>query len=371
MKETKSGVETVTESEKPEVTRKIQEHVAAMHARVKSGNGMYYRDPLFAEIFRHYDKIDMKVEQTKKGVKVTETSDDPYVAILVPSALDDSLAPPGHHVMSLLCKYYPYQLADGASWDAIREQVADRILAAVARHIPNLPRITVARQVLTPLDLERVFGLTEGDIFHGRHDLDQLFSLRPHPKTARYRTPITGLYETFGYVEQLTAPEDRSDDRAWRIEAEIVAERAGSIAGASGLPITAHRSIDEVTEPDVVVVPSMAFGREGEWTPGRYPKLIRWLGGRLADMSIPGTKPHFGGFLTDDAGNLWVRPTRERNATDSRFDVFDADGRFLGTGVSPLRISSRAPVFAGGKMYAVVLDENDVSYVVRLGVEKN
>jgi phytoene dehydrogenase-like protein len=120
--------------------------------------------------------------------------DEPYVAIVIPSALDDSLAPLGHHVMSLLCKYYPYRLADGADWDAIRDQVADRILAAVTRHIPNLPRITVARQVLTPLDLERIFGLTEGDIFHGRHDLDQLFSLRPHPKAARYRTPIRGLY---------------------------------------------------------------------------------------------------------------------------------------------------------------------------------
>lgn len=117
----------------------------------------------------------------------------PYVALLVPSSLDDSLAPPGHHVMSLLCKYYPYRLAEG-DWDSIKDKVADGILKEVARHIPNLPEITVARQVLTPLDLERVFGLTEGDIFHGRHDLDQIFSLRPHPKAARYRTPIPGLY---------------------------------------------------------------------------------------------------------------------------------------------------------------------------------
>jgi len=72
--------------------------------------------------------------------------------------------------------------------------VADQILARVARHIPNLPDIIVARQVLSPLDLERMFGLTEGDIFHGRHDLDQIFSLRPHPEAAQYATPIDGLY---------------------------------------------------------------------------------------------------------------------------------------------------------------------------------
>ena len=81
--ETKAGVETLTESAKPEVARKIQEHVEAMHARIKSGTGIHYRDPLFAEIFRHYDKIDMKIEKSKNGVRVTESSDDPYVAKLI------------------------------------------------------------------------------------------------------------------------------------------------------------------------------------------------------------------------------------------------------------------------------------------------
>lgn len=123
-----------------------------------------------------------------------ELPPEPYVNIQVASALDEGLAPPGHHVMSLLCKYYPYRLANGRHWDDIKDEVADSILKAVERHIPNLGRITVARQVLSPLDLERVFGLTEGDIFHGRHDLDQVFSLRPHPRAARYRTPIAGLY---------------------------------------------------------------------------------------------------------------------------------------------------------------------------------
>ncbi|MGD9744709.1 MAG: phytoene desaturase family protein [Dongiaceae bacterium] len=119
---------------------------------------------------------------------------EPYVNLVIPSALDDSLAPPGHHVMSLLCKYFPYRLAGGESWDRIGGRVADGILAKLERHIPNLRRITVARQLLTPLDIERRFGLTEGDIFHGRHDLDQILSLRPHPAAARYRTPVPGLY---------------------------------------------------------------------------------------------------------------------------------------------------------------------------------
>ncbi len=96
--------------------------------------------------------------------------------------------------MTVLAKYYPYALSDGRHWDDVREQVADALIAYMTRTMPNLPDILVARQVLTPLDLERVFGLTQGDIFHGRHDLDQIFSLRPHPSCAQYHTPIRGLY---------------------------------------------------------------------------------------------------------------------------------------------------------------------------------
>jgi phytoene dehydrogenase-like protein len=96
--------------------------------------------------------------------------------------------------MALLCKYYPYRLSGGRNWDDLKEKVADDILAAVERHMPNLRKLIVARTVMSPLDIERVFGITEGDIFHGRHDLDQIFSLRPHPKAAQYRTPIERLY---------------------------------------------------------------------------------------------------------------------------------------------------------------------------------
>jgi hypothetical protein len=83
VKDLDNGVETVTESDKPDVAKKIREHVAAMHQRVKDGKGIHLRDPLFAEVFRHSDKIRMTVVKTDKGVKVTETSDDPYVAKLI------------------------------------------------------------------------------------------------------------------------------------------------------------------------------------------------------------------------------------------------------------------------------------------------
>ncbi|MEK6193376.1 MAG: NAD(P)/FAD-dependent oxidoreductase [Deltaproteobacteria bacterium] len=120
--------------------------------------------------------------------------DEPRLEITIPSTLDDSLAPPGHHVMSILAKYYPYELAGDTSWDDIKEDVADQIIAYMARALPNLPELIIGRQMLSPLDLETIYGLTKSDIFHGRHDMDQVFSLRPHPKAAQYRTPVQGLY---------------------------------------------------------------------------------------------------------------------------------------------------------------------------------
>ena len=134
------------------------------------------------------------VERAYRAARDGELPEQPYVSIQVASALDPSLAPAGGHVAALLCKYFPYRLSGGRSWDATKEQVADSIIAAVERHIPGLSKLIVGRQILTPLDLERVFGLPEGDIFHGRHDLDQLYSLRPHPRAARYATPVAGLY---------------------------------------------------------------------------------------------------------------------------------------------------------------------------------
>jgi phytoene dehydrogenase-like protein len=102
----------------------------------------------------------------------------PVVEMLMPSTLDDSLAPPGHHVASLFCQHFAPQLPGGASWDDHREAAADAVIDAVTAFAPNFRDAVIARQIHTPLDLERKFGLTGGDIFHGALGLDQLWSNR-------------------------------------------------------------------------------------------------------------------------------------------------------------------------------------------------
>ena len=118
----------------------------------------------------------------------------PMIEALIPSTTDPTLAQPGHHVMSLLCKYFPYELANGGDWDSQREAASELVIAQLRRYIRNLDEILVARQILTPLDIERRFGMTRGDILHGRLEPDQLFSMRPHPQAAQYATPVPGLY---------------------------------------------------------------------------------------------------------------------------------------------------------------------------------
>jgi phytoene dehydrogenase-like protein len=121
-------------------------------------------------------------------------SRQPIVEMLIPSTLDDSLAPPGRHVASLFCQHVAPVLPDGASWDDHREQVADLMIDLVTSHAPNFKSAVIGRQILSPLDLERTFGLTGGDIFHGALSLDQLFSARPMLGFADYRAPLAGLY---------------------------------------------------------------------------------------------------------------------------------------------------------------------------------
>lgn len=118
----------------------------------------------------------------------------PIVEMLIPSTVDDSLAPPGCHVASLFCQQFAPELPDGRSWDDAREEAANLIIETVTRHAPNFARSVIARQIHSPLDLERKFGLVGGDIFHGRMSLDQLWSARPVLGHADYRSPIRGLY---------------------------------------------------------------------------------------------------------------------------------------------------------------------------------
>jgi phytoene dehydrogenase-like protein len=121
-------------------------------------------------------------------------SREPIIEMLIPSTLDDSLAPADAHVASLFCQHVAPQLPDGKSWDDSRDAVADLMIATVERYAPGFAASVVGRQVLSPLDLEREFGLVGGDIFHGAMTLDQLFSARPMLGYADYRGPVGGLY---------------------------------------------------------------------------------------------------------------------------------------------------------------------------------
>ena len=121
-------------------------------------------------------------------------SQKPIVEMLIPSTLDDSLAPPAAHVASLFCQHVMPRFADGTSWDERREAVADLMIGTVETYAPGFKSSIVAWQILSPLDLERIFGLPDGDIFHGAMSMDQLFSLRPMRGYADYRMPVPGLY---------------------------------------------------------------------------------------------------------------------------------------------------------------------------------
>jgi phytoene dehydrogenase-like protein len=118
----------------------------------------------------------------------------PVVELLIPSTLDDSLAPPGRHVASLFCQHVAPELPGGRSWDDHRDEVAELMIATVDRYAPGFAQNVLGRKVLTPLDLERDFGLLGGDIFHGALSLNQLFSARPMLGHADYRGPLKGLY---------------------------------------------------------------------------------------------------------------------------------------------------------------------------------
>ncbi len=134
------------------------------------------------------------MDQAYLDAKAGGWSRQPIVEMLIPSTLDDTLAPAGQHVASLFCQHVAPVLPDNASWDNHREQVADVMIDLVNRHAPNFKRAVLGRQIMSPLDLERTFGLIGGDIFHGALSLDQLFSARPMLGHGDYRGPMSGLY---------------------------------------------------------------------------------------------------------------------------------------------------------------------------------
>jgi phytoene dehydrogenase-like protein len=125
--------------------------------------------------------------------KLGEIPEELWVDCVVASNVDPSLAPEGKHVMTCFIQYVPYRLKKG-TWDENRELLGDRVVRKIGEYAPNVPGSVVARQVLTPLDLERTYGLTEGNIFHGDLNLEQLFFMRPVAGFAQYRTPVEGLY---------------------------------------------------------------------------------------------------------------------------------------------------------------------------------
>ena len=133
------------------------------------------------------------MERAYDEAKYGRYSRRPYIDIVIPSLTDPSVAPPGKHVMSCFVQYAPYHLREG-SWDDHREAFGDTVVNTIAQYAPNIKDIILHRQVVTPLDLEREWGLTEGNIFQGELTLEQLFFLRPAPGWARYATPIKGLY---------------------------------------------------------------------------------------------------------------------------------------------------------------------------------
>ena len=152
------------------------------------GNGPHLRGAISISPSMEY------IERAYDDAKYGEFSRHPYMDVVIPSMIDPGMAPPGKHVMSIFVQYAPFNL-NGGWTDAKREAFGDAVVATLARYAPNLPSLILHRQVLTPSDMERITGLTEGNIFQGELALQQLFFLRPVPQWAKYRTPIAGYWQ--------------------------------------------------------------------------------------------------------------------------------------------------------------------------------
>jgi len=134
------------------------------------------------------------MERAYDEAKYGHWSTRPYIDMVIPTLTDTSLAPPGKHILSCFVQYAPYKLAPGLDWETEKERFGDTVVNTIAEYAPNIKDIILHRQVVTPLDLEREFGLSEGNIFQGELSLEQLFFLRPVPGWAQFRTPIKNLY---------------------------------------------------------------------------------------------------------------------------------------------------------------------------------
>ena len=158
-------------------------------AALSATDGAHHRASI--TMIESADHLNAAFHSARRG----EPAQPPIIEAIIPSVLDDSLVDtPGHHVMSLLCKYMPYDLSHGRSWDEQKQPITEQIFDYVESFIPAIRDILVGYQCLTPLDLERMLGMTRGDICHGKLEPDQLFNMRPHPDAAQYATPLKGLY---------------------------------------------------------------------------------------------------------------------------------------------------------------------------------
>ena len=135
------------------------------------------------------------MERAYDDAKYGRFSTRPYIDMIIPTLVDPSMAPPGKHVISCFIQYAPYHLDPAlGTWDDQREAFGDAVVDTIAERAPNIRDVVVGRQVLTPLDLERTLGLTEGNIFQGELSLEQLFFNRPVPGYARFRSPVRDLW---------------------------------------------------------------------------------------------------------------------------------------------------------------------------------
>ena len=183
--------------------------VAARMKKWKAGSGTFRMNvalsklPVFSALPEHGDHLTAGIilapslaymDRAYRDCVEHGWSRAPIVEMVIPSTLDDSLAPAGAHVASLFCQHVAPQFADGSSWEQHRETVADLMIDTVEAYAPGFKSSIIARQALSPLDLANIFGLPNGDIFHGALTLDQLFSARPMLGFADYRMPVPGLY---------------------------------------------------------------------------------------------------------------------------------------------------------------------------------